>query len=104
MNHVIYKYPIDVEQIVASHVEIEMPAGAEILSAAFQGDQMCVWAHHKDPSKAPKSNVTIAIHGTGTGALDSYLGEFIDTVFYHGLVFHIFEVTTPQQGSTDVET
>jgi len=68
----------------------QLPEGAEILSAASQGDSIFIWAV-VDP-EAPKSGRLVNVYGTGHDIPD-YPGKFIGTVMLYGgsLVFHIFD-------------
>lgn len=69
--------------------DIDVPEGAEILTARDQHNEICVW-FKCDPSK-PCTKRRIAICGTGHPApeIDRYIG----TGFLYGgqLVFHVFE-------------
>jgi hypothetical protein len=70
--------------------EVMLPAGAEILCACDQHEQICIW-FKCDPA-APKESRTIAICGTGHPAPDGD-GRYLGTGFLHGgsFVFHVFE-------------
>lgn len=70
---------------------VEMPAGALVLSAAFQGEDLCVWAL-VDPD-ARKERRGFAVLATGEKMPIATGFKFISTGFIHGLVFHIFETT-----------
>ena len=74
---------------VAGVQDIEVPEGAQILTARDQNDEMCVW-FKCDPSKQPTKR-RIIIVGTGHPAPD--IDRYIGTGFLHGgqLVFHVFE-------------
>jgi len=83
----IYKYKID-----PYTPGIEMPKGAEILTAAFQGDAFCIWA--KVNPDAEKETRNFQAFGTGhtipIGMGIDY--KYIGTGFMHNdLVFHAFE-------------
>ena len=75
--------PVDAQQI-------EVPAGAELLCAREQYEQICVW-FRCDPT-APKEKRDIAIVGTGHDAPGNE-GRYIGTASLHGgnLIFHVFE-------------
>jgi len=69
--------------------DIEVPEGAELLTARDQLEQICVW-FKCDPSKPP-SKRCIAICGTGHPAPED--ARYVGTGFLHGgqLVLHVFE-------------
>lgn len=77
--------PIDVQQIM-------VPAGAEMLCAREQFDQVCVW-FRCNPS-APLAPRTLAVVGTGNPAPDGD-GRYLGTASLHGgqLIFHVFDQT-----------
>ncbi len=83
----IYKYTID-----PSSPGIEMPKGAEILTAAFQGESFCIWA--KVDAEATTETRRFYVFGTGH-VMHADLGinyKYIGTGFMrNGLVFHAFE-------------
>lgn len=83
---VIYKYPLS-----DWSATIEMPQGAQVLTAQLQGDKTFIWAL-VDTDK-PKEERTFATIGTGHDA-GKYNGEliYINTIFQSGFVWHIFEV------------
>lgn len=87
----IWKFKVDPEK------PVEMPAGARLLSVAFQGDDLCVWAE-VDPD-APKVQRRFTVVGTGHD-LPSAPGEFVGTAHTDGiagifgfgaLVFHVYD-------------
>lgn len=85
----IWKYQIPVVDMQG----VQMPEGAEILSAQIQEpQQLCLWVL-VDPSKR-KVERCITIHGTGHIVLQPENKRFIDTVqLMDGqLVFHVFEL------------
>lgn len=67
---------------------IEVPAGAELLCAREQHEQICVW-FRCDPA-APKETRDIAIVGTGNPAPED--GQYLGTASLSGgaLMFHVF--------------
>jgi len=83
----VWKYPLAVTDVQ----EVEMPAGAEILSAQVQDETLCLWAlvvpgWEEEPRR-------IRIVGTGN-PFDHETGvKFIGTVQMHSglLVWHVFE-------------
>lgn len=84
---VIWKYPIRITDFNS----IEVPKGAEFLSAKVQNGQLTVWA--LVTPTAPKVNRTIRIFGTGNPTDNDFETlTFIDTVLTHNdsLVWHVF--------------
>ena len=73
--------------------QIEVPAGAELLCAREQFEQICVW-FRCDPT-APKERRDIAIVGTGHAAPGNE-GRYLGTASLHGgsLILHVFERIT----------
>lgn len=69
--------------------DIEVPEGAELLTAREQHEQLCVW-FKCDPSKPP-SKRRLAICGTGHPAPEG--ARYVGTGLLDGgqLVFHVFE-------------
>jgi len=83
----IHKYIID-----PSKPEINMPALAEILTAAFQGESLCLWARVNTNNQLR----TRSFYAFGTGhEIPRQIGfkfMYTGTGFMHnGLVFHVFE-------------
>lgn len=76
---------------VTDEQEIEVPSGAEFLTARDQMEAICVW-FRCDPDK-PKSKRQISIRGTGHKAPARDESRYLGTAFLHGgqLVFHVFE-------------
>jgi hypothetical protein len=68
---------------------IEVPAGAELLCAREQHDQICIW--YRCTPGAPKEQRPIAIVGTGHPCPDD--GRYLGTASIYGgsLMFHVFE-------------
>lgn len=84
----IWKYPLN----TSGATELQMPAGAKVLSMQLQGGTPTLWA--KVDTTAPL--VERAFHVIGTGwEFDFNPGEFIGTFQMAGgtFVFHVFEVT-----------
>jgi hypothetical protein len=76
-------------QLLAIDVQhISLPAGAEILCAHEQYQQICIW-YRCDPTNITESR-KIAIVGTGHPAPED--GRYIGTVFLRdgSIVFHVF--------------
>ena len=84
----IFKYPLEITDTQF----VELPLGAEILTAQIQGDQLCLWAIVNTLPGAVKKNRRIEIIGTGnpmpTGEL-KYISTF--QMMGGGLIFHVFE-------------
>jgi len=84
----IFKYPLEITDTQF----VELPLGAEILTAQMQGDQLCLWAMVNTSPDAITKNRRIEIIGTGnpvpTGDL-KYISTF--QVYGGGLIFHVFE-------------
>ena len=80
----IFKYELN--PISAS---AEMPEKAEVISAAFQGDALCVWAVVDEA--APLETVKFAVVPTGHAIIDNSI-KFINTVFLDTYVFHVFKI------------
>jgi hypothetical protein len=76
---------VDVQQ------EIMLPAGAEILCARDQQEQICIW-FRCDPD-APKSPRRFAIVGTGHPAPSQQESRYLGTASLLGgqFMFHVFE-------------
>lgn len=80
---------------------IEMPKGAEILSAQNQNGTVCIWVL-VDPL-APKEKREIAVWGTGHKIWRDSNLQFIGTVQVEPFVWHVFEILADKQ-SKEVET
>ena len=83
MNQV-WKYEIPVDDSGVS-----IPADSKILSVAFQGEKIFLWAL-VDIDK-PDVKRQIITRGTGHNIALSNV-EFIGTAFFKSLVFHVFEI------------
>jgi hypothetical protein len=69
---------------------IDMPDHARVLSAAFQGDELRVWAVVVPSNRSRKRGFFVA--GTGWPCDDKAVGAFVGTAFHpDGLVFHVFD-------------
>ncbi len=86
MTKVIYKYTVQ-----PSGEAITLPVDAEILSAAFQGKELQLWAL-VDPARIEETKM-IEVFGTGHPIKEEFgfKRKFIDTVFTGPFVFHVFE-------------
>lgn len=74
---------------------IEVPAGAEMLCAREQYNEMCVW-YRCDPG-SPKEPRTIAICGTGHPAPEAAEARYLGTCALNDgtFQFHVFEKIAP---------
>jgi hypothetical protein len=91
----IYKYQIAKPENQPSHVSIEMPVGARILTVQMQGLNMCIWAS-VDLSPNPEIEMRyFRILGTGWEIEEALFEKYtyLGTVQVHGglFIWHIFE-------------
>lgn len=72
---------------------LEIPVGAQILSVAVQGEEVCLWALVEPDAIIEPRQFIVA--GTGESIPDKYQPPaFIGTVHLSAfLVFHVFELT-----------
>lgn len=89
MSSAVWKYEVPVR----NRFELEMPAGARIVSLQLQYDRPVLWAV-VDP-EAPKVTRMFGVVGTGT-VVDFKLPKHIGTFQLHGgkTVLHVFEIPT----------
>lgn len=89
MSLTIWKFPLALERAQ----DIEMPAGAEILSIGNQRETICLWAR-VETEKTNKETRRFVIVGTGHGAPDAVGSKLIGVVMMQGgdLIFHVFEI------------
>ncbi len=82
----IWKFPLE----IIGEQHLNLPEGAEILTAQMQGGTLCLWALVSPGS--PKQQRTIEIFGTGHPMSDAER-RYIGTAQMAGgsLVWHIFE-------------
>ena len=85
MGYTIWKVALK----VAGVQDIQVPEGAELLTARDQHEQLCIW-FKCGPSKPPTWR-RIAICGTGQPAPED--ARYVGTGFLHGgsLVLHVFD-------------
>jgi hypothetical protein len=85
----IYKYPFPIEDTFT----LGLPEGAQILKAACQGGQPCIWAL-VTPGDPLQSEV-FHIFGTGHPIHEDLLDrvDFIDTFQQGPFVWHLFQET-----------
>ena len=85
----VFKYTIPADDTIAV-----LPREADILTVAFQGDDLCVWAK-VDTSIEEMEARTFKVFGTGSPIPQDNepMYNFIGTAFMNnGLVFHVFEL------------
>lgn len=83
----IYKYPL----IIEGEQLIDVPLGAQLLTAQVQHEVVCIWAII-DSNEEQRESRTIDIFGTGhpmSMATRKYLGTV--QLCEGSLVFHVFE-------------
>ena len=94
----IYKYQVESADnfggLFCCSFPIEMPEGAEVLSAKIQHGVLCVWAKVNTENKQMTTRKIFVI-GTGydiESVIDKDDVKFIDTIFLSDgfLVYHIF--------------
>jgi hypothetical protein len=83
----VYKYSLDA--VAASEDVLMLPAAAQILTAAFQGDVLQVWA--LVDTLAPLRARRFGVYGTGH-PIPQQRQVYIATAFTGPLVFHVFEI------------
>lgn len=86
----VWKFPLQ----ATDEQEVFLPQGAELLSVAFQGDNLCMWALINDDPDVPRHRRVIDIAGTGHPLEDGSIRHaFVGTAFHPtmSLVFHVFE-------------
>lgn len=70
--------------------QIEMPDHARVLSTAFQGADLRIWAVVVPSNKTRARGFFVA--GTGWDCGNEAVGDFVGTAFAPGgLVFHVFD-------------
>ena len=86
----IWKFPFAMED----EVEVQMPSRAEILTVSMQGSTPCVWARvHADAELRPR---LLAVRGTGHSCDGLYRSNYVGTLFWASLVFHVFDRGEPR--------
>ena len=75
--------------------EVEMPAGAQVLSVAAEQDEPCLWA--LVDTSAPLTRRRFAAIGTGRDAGMTKYGTYVGVYRLSGErgVYHVFELTQP---------
>ena len=86
-NKTIWKFPFKLADVV----NIEMPAGAEVVSIQMQGKTPCVWAIVNPDS--PLVTKSFAVVGTGH-TIPSYVDDYShkETLIDGDSVWHIFTI------------
>jgi len=83
----VHKYKLD-----PYNAQVNLPVGAEVLSAGYQLGEICIWA--KVDTEQPMEERYFKVFGTGH-KIHINMGidyKFISTVFIDTFVFHVFEV------------
>lgn len=83
MKQIIWKYPFQIED----RFEIEMPEGAQVLTAQMQGSTPCLWALVNP--EAPKTIRKFFVYGTGHEIGEEGIA-YIGSVQSNGFVWHVF--------------
>jgi hypothetical protein len=88
----VYKYTLDPPEEPWYLVEVELPMGAQLLSVAFQGLDLCLWAAVDTDSPTERRRFRLA--GTGHDLAPHWpILSFIGTAYHpDGYVFHVFEI------------
>lgn len=84
----VYKYPLEIGDTIV----VSLPRDYRILRVDFQDDILCCWAL-VDPVSQPV-DVKLIMAGSGSPIESHRAGAHINTVFWRGLDFHIFEDCT----------
>lgn len=86
--HLIFKYPLEITDVQ----RIDMPSGADVLSAQVQNGVLCVWAIFDQRFSQMLERRTFYIVGTGNPIPDEYVkgNLFVGTVQRVSFVWHIF--------------
>jgi hypothetical protein len=84
----VWKFPIDPFDTIT----VEMPQGAEVLTAAMQGDTLCLWALVNPDARLVPHRFAVA--GTGHTRHDLDHATYISTIQMMGgaLVLHVFDL------------
>jgi len=82
----IHKYQLEGHNVQS----INLPAGAKILAASHQADNIMLWALVDTDNQLEMRK--FGIWGTGHNIDTAKNMRHIDTVFIGGLVFHVFEL------------
>lgn len=87
MSKQVFKYALE----VTDSQKVNLPVGAEILTAQMQGEVLCLWALVDSNFAHLTSGRVIRIYGTGHPIHDE--GRYVATFQMNGgaLIFHVFE-------------
>ncbi len=93
MAKTIWKFMPQLNNSDMSVATVDMPAGARVLAAREQGDELCIWAE-VDPSEVMQTRY-FHVFGTGHKMPDDP-GAYVGTaLLYSGtLVLHVYAVKT----------
>ena len=83
------------------HTNIKMPDHARVLSTAFQGENLRIWAVVVPSNMQRERGFSVIATGEPN---DKAIGNFVGTAFHPaGLVFHVFDhgYASSPQGSAD---
>ncbi len=90
-SHSVWKYTLNEGNAIT---RLTMPKGARVLTAAWQGRDLCIWAL-VDPSE-PRETRRFVVHVTGGQIEDVASLAYVGTVHSNDggspLVLHVFEV------------
>lgn len=86
----VWKFTLGPRQTLSSDAYVEMPGGAKILTCQMQGDTIVLYAK-VDPDTPPEIRMFQVI-GTGQEIPEELDHEYVGTVQYGPLVFHVFEL------------
>ena len=94
IQEVIHKYVLE-DTLIQT---IKMPYSADVISAGFQGETICIWAVHTVDTPQPPEDRTFLVVGTGVKYDAENMRDRcrIATIQKDGLVYHIFEVENYQ--------
>lgn len=93
MTKRVYKYELLPNRMNPELCTVSMPAGAEVLSAHGQFDNICIWALVDADPSLPEQERAFVVVGTGRDIPVPALGRFLGTALLErgSLVFHVFE-------------
>lgn len=83
MKQTIWKYPFQIDD----EFEIEMPEGAQVLTAQVQGSTPCLWVLVNP--EAPKTKRKFFVYGTGHEIIEEGIA-YIGSIQMNGFVWHVF--------------
>lgn len=83
---IVYKYPL-----TQPHTGLELPFGAQILTAQMQGNQIVIWALLSEREVRTVRRLIFAVN-TGDPFDLSSLNHIATVTSSNGIVWHVFEV------------